>query len=324
MNRAHRILSAVIPEEYAGKRLDQVLVLMFPEFSRSQIQAWIRQGHILVNAANPRQRDKVSGGERVEVRVPEAAESSWLAQAIPLSIVYEDEAILVINKPAGMVVHPGAGNRDGTLLNALVNYAPALRTITRAGIVHRLDKDTSGLLVVAKTDTARRHLTQQLQDRILKREYLAIVHGVMIAGGTVEAPVGRHPRVRTRMAVSSRGKPAVSHYRVVKKYRAHTLLRVMLDSGRTHQIRVHMTHLHHPLVGDSVYGRRQAPPRGASERLKQGLHGFRRQALHAAKLGLTHPVSGKVMEWTAELPQDMKELVDLLSADANDGHTRSS
>lgn len=309
-------LSASIPPELAGQRLDQALAAIFTEITRSQLQQWIEEGRVQLNDHVPRKRDKVKAGDRVEILVPPPAEAVWQAQAIPLDIVHEDADILVINKPPGLVVHPGAGNPEGTLLNALLNHAPKLAALPRAGIVHRLDKDTSGLMVVAKTERARQNLIEQLQEHSVEREYLTIVNGVMVAGGTIEAPIGRHRTHRTRMAVSAHGKPAVSHYRVIKKYRAHTLVQVRLESGRTHQIRVHMAHLHYPVVGDPVYGGRLKIPAGAGEHLKEILRGFRRQALHALKLSLIHPGTGKRVQWTTQAPEDMRNLMEALAQDS--------
>ena len=309
-------ISLVIPAEAAGQRLDQALARLLPQYSRARLQQWIVDARVVVNGKSPRARDKLRGGEQVEITVHEAPAGEWTAQAIPLVVVYEDAELLVIDKPAGLVVHPGAGNPEGTLLNALLHHLPVLNKLPRAGIVHRLDKETSGLLVVAKTERARLHLIQQLKERTLAREYLALVQGIVIAGGTVDAPIGRHAQTRTRMAVSERGKPAISHYRVEKKFRAHTLLRVKLQSGRTHQIRVHMAHLKHPLVGDPVYGGRLHLPRGASAALADALRGFKRQALHATRLGLIHPASGEHVEWESPLPQDMRELTAVLEQDA--------
>ena len=309
-------LSAPIPSELAGQRLDQALVALFADITRSRLQQWIEDGRVLLNGRVPRKRDKVKEGDAVEILAPPPTEGNWKAQAIPLEIVHEDGDILVINKPPGLVVHPGAGNLEGTLLNALLNHAPALAALPRAGIVHRLDKDTSGLMVVAKTERARQHLIEQLQEHSVEREYLSIVNGVMVAGGTIDAPIGRHRTQRTRMAVSDRGKPAVSHYRVMKKYRAHTLVQVKLESGRTHQIRVHMAHLHYPVVGDPVYGGRLKIPADASERLKNELRHFKRQALHALKLSLTHPGTGKRMQWVTSVPEDMSKLMEALAQDA--------
>ena len=309
-------LSAFIPPELAGQRLDQALASLFSDITRSQLQQWIEDGRVSLNGRSPRKRDRVKPGDAVEVSVPPPVESGWKAQAMLLEIVHEDGELMVINKPPGLVVHPGAGNPEGTLLNALVAHAPKLAQLPRAGIVHRLDKDTSGLMVVAKTERARQNLIAQLQEHSVEREYLAIVNGVMVAGGTVEAPIGRHRTQRTRMAVSSQGKPAVSHYRVMKKYRAHTLVQVRLESGRTHQIRVHMAHLHHPVVGDPVYGGRLKIPAGASEKLKQELRGFKRQALHALKLSLTHPGTGKRAQWASSVPEDMNKLMEALARDA--------
>jgi 23S rRNA pseudouridine1911/1915/1917 synthase len=308
-------LSSTIPPGLAGQRLDQALAALFTDITRSQLQQWIEDGRITLNGRVPRKRDKVKAGDAVEIRVPPPVESGWKAQALPLEIVHEDSELLVINKPPGLVVHPGAGNPEGTLLNALVAHAPKLAQLPRAGIVHRLDKDTSGLLVVAKTEQARQNLIAQLQEHSVEREYLTIVNGVMVAGGTIEAPIGRHRTQRTRMAVSNQGKPAVSHYRVMKKYRAHTLVQVRLESGRTHQIRVHMAHLHYPVVGDPVYGGRLKIPTGASENLKKVLRGFRRQALHALKLSLVHPKTGKRVQWATSVPEDMSKLMEALAQD---------
>ncbi|BAU48785.1 ribosomal large subunit pseudouridine synthase D [Sulfurifustis variabilis] len=311
-----KVLSARIPPEQAGRRLDQALAALFPDITRSQLQQWIEEGRVSLADRLPRKRDKVSGGEMVEIRPPPPRETTSAAQPIPLAIVYEDDDVLVLDKPAGLVVHPGAGNPKDTLLNALLHHFPAAAQLPRAGIVHRLDKDTSGLLVVAKNERARQRLIRQLQKRTVEREYVAIVNGVLVAGGTVEAPIGRHRHERTRMAVTERGKTAITHYRVLKKYRAHTLVQLKLESGRTHQIRVHMAHLHFPLLGDPVYGGRLRVPKGATPQLTGALRGFRRQALHAAKLALVHPTTGERMQWTASVPKDMSGLMEILARDA--------
>ena len=309
-------LSREIPEELAGQRLDQALAELFSEYSRARLQQWIRDGQVRVNAEHWRSKDKVRGGERVEIDARVAPREDWQAEALPLDIVYEDEALLVIDKPAGLVVHPAAGNRAGTLLNALLHYAPELAHIPRAGIVHRLDKDTSGLMVVARTLTAQKELVAQLQARSVTREYECVVVGVLTAGGTVDAPIGRHPVQRKRMAVVAGGKPAVTHYRVLERFRGHSHLRVRLETGRTHQIRVHLAHVRHPLVGDPVYGGRLRLPAGASDPLIGCLRGFKRQALHAARLSLMHPVSGQSVQWESALPADMAELLAVLREDA--------
>lgn len=309
-------LSATIPPGLSGQRLDQALPALFTDITRSRLQQWIEDGRVTLNGRVPRKRDKVREGDAVELIIPPPVGSAWKAQSLPLEIVYEDSELLVINKPPGLVVHPGAGNPEGTLLNALIAHAATLAKLPRAGIVHRLDKDTSGLLVVAKTERTRQNLIEQLRQHSVEREYLAIVNGVMVAGGTIEAPIGRHHTQRTRMAVSSQGKPAISHYRVMKKYRAHTLVQVKLESGRTHQIRVHMAHLHYPVVGDPVYGGRLRIPAGASENLKIVLRGFKRQALHALKLSLVHPGTDKRMQWASSVPEDMSKLMEALASDA--------
>ncbi|NIP72864.1 MAG: 23S rRNA pseudouridine(1911/1915/1917) synthase RluD [Gammaproteobacteria bacterium] len=306
---------AEVPDELAGWRLDQALARMFPDYSRARLQQWIRQGEVTIDGRVLRPRDRLVGAERVVVRATLEEPETPRPQPIPLQIVYEDEALLVIDKPPGMVVHPAAGNPQGTLQNALLHYAPELGSIPRAGIVHRLDKDTSGLLVVARSLAAHHHLVAELQARALRREYDAVVLGVMTAGGTVEAPIGRHPVDRKRMAVRDGGKPAVTHYRVAERFRAHTHVRVTLETGRTHQIRVHMAHLGYPLVGDRVYGGRLRLPPRSGPRLAEVLRGFRRQALHAARLGLVHPVSGEPMDWQVPLPEDIRGLIEALRQD---------
>lgn len=320
MSNAGRIqthaLAAVVPPEAAGRRLDQVLAALFPDYSRTRLQQWLRAGHVSVDGRTPRPRDPVWGGECIVVTAVTEQETPWEGQGgIPLDVVYQDPVMLVINKPPGMVVHPGAGNRAGTLVNALLHQAPELAAVPRAGVVHRLDKDTSGLLVVARTLPAQKQLVAQLQARSVKREYTAVVVGAMTAGGSIEAPVGRHPKERTRMAVVASGREAVSHYRVLERYRAHTCIRVRLETGRTHQIRVHMAHIHHPLVGDPVYGGRLRLPADCDPVLREALRGFKRQALHAGGLGLIHPESGEALHWEAPLPADMQALLEALRAD---------
>ena len=309
-------LAAVVPADAAGQRLDQVLAALFPDFSRTRLQQWLRAGHVSVDGRSLRARDKVWGGEHLTVTAMLEVEVPWRGEAMPLEILYEDSALIVLNKPPGLVVHPGAGNREGTLVNALLHHAPELANVPRAGVVHRLDKDTSGLLVVARTLAAHTHLVAQLQARTVKREYFAIVAGVMTAGGTIEAPVGRHPSERTRMAVVVGGREAVTHYRVLERFRGHTYVRVNLETGRTHQIRVHMAHLHYPLVGDPTYGGRLRLPADSSSTLREALRHFKRQALHAGVLGLIHPESGAALQWDAPLPADMQQLLEALRSDA--------
>ncbi|MES9926279.1 MAG: 23S rRNA pseudouridine(1911/1915/1917) synthase RluD [Candidatus Thiodiazotropha endolucinida] len=308
--------SMVIPEEYAGSRLDQVLADQFPEFSRSRLQHWIKLGLVELDGHPCKAKQRIRGGELINLRPIPQDEVEAEAQAIELDLVYEDEHLLVINKPAGLVMHPAAGNPDGTLLNGLLNHYQPLQQIPRAGIVHRLDKETSGLLVVAKTLQSQHALVRQLQARSVKREYLAIVQGEMIAGGTVDAPIGRHPVNRLRMTVHETGKHAVTHYRIEQRFRAHTLLRVRLETGRTHQIRVHMRHIRHPLLGDPLYGGRLKLPSAINDELAAAIKGFRRQALHATRLELIHPETGEQVAWEAPVPADMQQLIDLLAEDA--------
>ncbi|MTI64498.1 23S rRNA pseudouridine(1911/1915/1917) synthase RluD [Methylophaga sp.] len=313
-------LDDIIPEELNGMRLDQALARMFPEFSRGQLTKWIKAGDVSVNDHQPRPRDSVSGGEQVTINTTlTIQDDSWKAEPISLDIVYEDEDVIILNKAAGMVVHPGAGNQQGTLVNALLSHAPQLANLPRAGIVHRIDKATTGLLMVAKTLQAHNSLVSQLQARTVVREYQAIAVGVMTAGGTVDEPIGRHHIDRKRMAISQGGKPAVTHYRVEQRFRAHTYIRCKLETGRTHQIRVHMAHIRHPLLGDPVYGGRFKIPKGMSEKCREAIQGFRRQALHAGVLGFKHPTSGEEVSWQVDLPEDMQQiLAELAEDDARD------
>ncbi len=309
------IFEAVVPDEWAGERVDQALAKLFPDYSRSRLQTWLKEGQILVNGQVKRAKDKVLGGEQVKLQVILSSENVWEAEAIPLNIIYEDEQLLIINKPANMVVHPAAGNFSGTMLNALLHHAPELEAIPRAGIVHRLDKETSGLLVVARTLTAQKLLVEQLQARSFLREYDAIVTGLIIAGSTINEPIGRHPVNRKKMAVNEKGKPAITHYRVSERFRSFTKLIVKLETGRTHQIRVHMAHIGHPLLGDPVYGGRFQLPARCDDVFEQVLRKFRRQALHARHLGLIHPATNEFIEWDVEMPQDMITLQDALRLD---------
>jgi 23S rRNA pseudouridine1911/1915/1917 synthase len=300
-------MTARVPPELGGLRLDQALARLFPQYSRNRLQAWLKSGHITIEGKRLSANRAVSGGEQVALqppRVPDAAAPQ--AQRMPLKVVFEDAALIVIDKPPGLVVHPGAGQPDRTLLNALLAHAPALAAVPRAGIVHRLDKDTSGLLVVAKTVSAQAELVKQLASRSMRRVYLAVVQGDPPASGVIDAPVGRDVRARTRMAVTHRGKPARTTFRVLERYGRAALVECRLDTGRTHQIRVHFQHIRHPLVGDETY--RRGTRHGIA---------FTRQALHAAELSLVHPVENKTMTWRAPLPRDMKRLIDTLRRDSS-------
>ncbi len=310
-------LTARVPVHMAGLRLDQALARLFPDYSRSRLQQWTRDGHVHVDRGHLRSRDKLRGGETITLDPQVEERENWQPQALPLEIVHEDNDLLVVNKPPGLVVHPAAGNPDRTLLNALLHHEPALAHVPRAGIVHRLDKDTSGLLVVARNLRAHKRLVDQLKDRRISREYRALVIGVITAGKRIDAAVGRDPTHRTRMAVVPSGKPSVSHFRVLERFKAHSYVRIMLETGRTHQIRVHMAHVRHPVLGDPVYGGRLRIPPGASPQLADSLRGFKRQALHAARLELAHPVSGESFSWEAPLPEDMADLLNLLRTDTH-------
>lgn len=305
-----------IPDELADHRLDQALAQMFPEYSRSRLKEWLLRGAVLVDGEIRRPRDRVSGGETVELQaIPEVAVQAE-PEVIPLDVVFEDDALLVVNKPVGLVVHPGTGNVTGTLMNGLLHHAPSLEQLPRAGIIHRLDKDTSGLLLVAKTLPTHTALVRRLAEREISRQYLAVCNGVLTGGGKIDAPIARHPVDRTRMAVRENGKPAVTHYTVIERFRAHTYINVVLDTGRTHQIRVHFAYRRHALVGDQAYGGRLALPSGASDRLVEALRAFRRQALHARRLEFAHPASGEMLCLEALPPADFAELLHVLRDDA--------
>ncbi|MCB1856618.1 MAG: 23S rRNA pseudouridine(1911/1915/1917) synthase RluD [Halieaceae bacterium] len=316
-------MAAIVPLELDGERLDQIAARLFSDYSRSRLQNWIRAGDLQVDGKRCRPRDKVTAGARLELAADPVAEISWRAQPMALDILYEDDSIIVLDKPAGLVVHPAAGHADGTLVNALLDHAPELACVPRGGIVHRLDRDTSGIMVVARTLTAHHDLVAQLQARTVSREYCAVCIGAMTGGGTVDAPMGRHPRQRKKMAVlAAGGKPAITHYRVATRFRHHTRIVVNLETGRTHQIRVHMAYRRFPLVGDPVYGGRPRIPPGASAELIAALRGFPRQALHARALELVHPASGEPVQFACPLPDDLRDLLAVLEREdpvASDG-----
>ncbi|WP_028766392.1 23S rRNA pseudouridine(1911/1915/1917) synthase RluD [Shewanella fidelis] len=315
-------LKSEITATQTGQRLDQTLAELFPDYSRTRIKEWILAGSVFIDGeVSDKPRVKVLEGQVVTIGATLEEETKAEAEAIDLDIVYEDDHILVINKQAGLVVHPGAGNQSGTLMNALLHHCPGIELVPRAGIVHRLDKDTTGLMVVAKTVEAQTHLVAALQARDITREYEAIVTGTLISGGTVDEPIDRHPTKRTHMAVVYNGKPAMTHYRVAEKFRAHTRLRLRLESGRTHQIRVHMAHIGHVLVGDPVYAGRPRPPKGAAPDFFDTYMGFKRQALHAVRLELAHPFTCEIMSWQAPIPDDMVKLTKALRKDTEENPT---
>jgi len=307
-------LKIIIPERMTGQRLDVALSEMLPDYSRSKITVWIKSGEALINHKPFKPKDKVNGSEMVELTIIQKQNNDWVGEDIPLNVVFEDEDIIVLNKAIGLVTHPGAGNWSGTLANALLHYEPKLATLDRAGIVHRLDKNTSGLMVVAKNEKSQKYLVEQLQKHSVSREYSTIVYGHMVAGGTIDEPIGRDTKDRVKQAVSSHGKEAVTHYRVIDRYQNHTHVKAILETGRTHQIRVHLSHIGYPLIGDPMYGGKVRFPKKADVILKEAIVNFKRQALHARKLTLTHPISGELMSWKAPLPEDMLALLDVLSA----------
>ena len=304
------ILKIIIPHRMTGNRLDSSLAEMLPQYSRSKITAWIKAGDALINNKTFKPKDKVTKSEEVSLTLTEKQNNNWLAEDIPIKIIYEDHDIIVINKDFGLVTHPGAGNSTGTLANALLYYDSNLSKLDRAGIVHRLDKNTSGLMVVARNAKSQKYLVEQLQNHSVHREYSAIVYGHMIAGGTIDEPIGRDSKDRVKQAVSMSGKDAVTHYRAIDRFKSHTHVKAILETGRTHQIRVHLSHVGHSLIGDLMYGGRVRFPKKASEELKLALVNFKRQALHSKKLTLTHPISGDLMSWKAPLPDDMQKLLD--------------
>ncbi len=304
-----RDINLAITEKENGKRLDQALATLLSDWSRSRLQQWIKSGQLQLNAAAASPKQKVFTGDKVTGTIIEQSENDDQPQDIPLNILFEDNAVAVINKPAGLVVHPGAGNKDGTLLNALLYHYPECANVPRAGIVHRLDKDTSGVMVVAKTLAAQHHLVKQLQARTVKRHYVALVVGELISGGVVNAAIGRANRDRLRMAVTAGGKEAITHYHILQHYQGMTLLECQLETGRTHQIRVHLAHLHHPLVGDPLYGGRQRTPKGLSAELREHVLAFPRQALHARKLSFLHPDDQREVTVETTLPEDFQQLL---------------
>ena len=306
-------LTIIIPERMTGDRLDVALSEMLPDYSRSKITAWIKSGDALINNKAFKPKDKVNGSQMVMLSLNKKQNNDWSAENIAINIIFEDEDIIIINKPFGLVTHPGAGNWDGTLANALLYYDPELSKLDRAGIVHRLDKNTSGLMVIARNEKSQKYLVEQLQSHSVVREYSAIVYGHMISGGSVNDPIGRDPKDRIKQAVSSNGKDATTHYRVIDRFKSHTHVKAILETGRTHQIRVHLSHIGYPLLGDPMYGGRVRFPKKASEILKESLLGFKRQALHSKKLTLNHPSTGELMSWKAPLSDDMLELLDILN-----------
>ena len=302
----------IIPDRLIGQRIDSAMAQMLPDYSRSKITTWVRSGGALINGKTFKPKEKILGGEIVTLNIKAEKTNDWKAEDIPLDIVFEDNDIIVVNKPVGLVTHPGAGNWTGTLANALLHYDPSLANLDRAGIVHRLDKNTSGLMVVARSELAQKNLVEQLQTHAVSREYSAIVYGHMISGGTVDEPIGRDPKDRIRQAVVEDGKDAVTHYRVIDRFAHHTHVKAILETGRTHQIRVHLSYIGHPLIADPMYGGKIRFPKKADDHLKNALKKFNRQALHAKKLTLTHPITLEQMSWKVPLPQDLQDLLKVL------------
>jgi len=302
----------IIPDRLIGQRIDSAMAQMLPDYSRSKITTWVRSGGALINGKTFKPKEKILGGEIVTLNIKAEKTNDWKAEDIPLDIVFEDDDIIVVNKPVGLVTHPGAGNWTGTLANALLHYDPSLANLDRAGIVHRLDKNTSGLMVVARSELAQKNLVEQLQTHAVSREYSAIVYGHMISGGTVDEPIGRDPKDRIRQAVVEDGKDAVTHYRVIDRFAHHTHVKAILETGRTHQIRVHLSYIGHPLIADPMYGGKIRFPKKADDHLKNALKKFNRQALHAKKLTLTHPITLEQMSWKVPLPQDLQDLLKVL------------
>ncbi len=302
----------MVPNELAAQRLDRVAVRLFSDYSRARLQEWIRQGQLTLNGKPARSKDKVFANDKLQLDADLQIEGDWQAEEIPLDVVFEDESLLVINKGPGFVVHPAPGHAQGTVVNAVLHHCPELQHLPRAGIVHRLDKDTTGIMVIAKSLQAHQSLVSQLQSRQMGREYEAIVQGEMTGGGKVNEPIGRDPKNRQKMAVVSSGKPAVTHYRLISRLSGFTHVRLKLETGRTHQIRVHMAHIRHPLIGDVTYAGRPRLSKGLTGQAREAVNQFPRQALHAKKLTLEHPVTGQQMSWEIDLPADMCELMNNL------------
>ena len=318
MTEADANLSIDIPVSQEGMRVDKALAELLPEYSRSAIQQWLKQKRVDVSGKSLKPSDKLSGSEQVNISIPAIAPADWVPQKMELAVQHQDDHLLVLNKPAGLVVHPGAGNPDHTLLNGLIHFDPILKMLPRAGIVHRLDKDTTGLMVIARTEIARQNLIEQLKLRTVRRQYLAVTNGVPVTGETIDAPIGRKHHDRLRMAVTDHGKPAITHVRVRQKFRSHCLLQANLETGRTHQIRVHLSWRGYPLIGDSLYGGRPKVPPHASTTVIQTLQGFSRQALHAEQLELVHPESNQTLQWQCPLPPDMEMLLQALTEDTTE------
>ena len=310
-----KTLNSEVPNSCCGMRVDKVLAFLFPDYSRTALQKWLKDGLVLVDDEIPSQRDKVQGGEHIELVVPAEQNTDWQPESMALVLLYEDNDLLIVDKPAGLIVHPGAGNPNGTLVNGLLGYDSRLASLPRAGIVHRLDKGTTGVLAVARNEPSRLNLIRQLANRRVRRSYLALVQGVPVSGGSIDEPIGRDQRDRRRMAVSTTGKPAITHYRIEQRFRSHALLRCELETGRTHQIRVHLRHIGYPLLGDPIYGARSRLPPRTKDTVRKALQNMSRQALHAEKLVLEHPSTGQEMEWKAPVPEDMATLCRILRED---------